>query len=231
MRRRVEFRFLGRGDRRAPPPASRSGDTVAAISRSRSLRDRLFQGAISRSRSLRDRVSGWREAISGRPRSGARGYRGALAFFALFLVFALLLGPYAHAVNKIVRVSADDDAIDLATAVEYPKGEGDRIPVPTAPGPDGIVRRMEVSALEAGSHPNWMVFALTNDTDEQLTRLLVAPHFRFVGSGVIWPDLGSARIATITASQGNPPEREDVAEADAFRLTIDPGTTVTYVAE
>ena len=76
-----------------------------------------------------------------------------------------------------------------------------------------------------------MVFALTNDTDEQLTRLLVVPHFRFVGSGVVWPDLGSTRIATITASQGNPPEREDVAEADAFRLTIDPGTTVTYVAE
>ena len=93
------------------------------------------------------------------------------------------------------------------------------------------MRRIEVSALEAGSHPDWMVFALTNDTDEQLTRLLVAPHFRFVGSGVVWPDLGSARIATITASQGNPPEREDVADADAFRLTIDPGTTVTYVAE
>ena len=155
----------------------------------------------------------------------------ALTLLALFVVLAALHGPGASAVNKIVRVSADDDAIDLATAVEYPKGEGDRIPVPTAPGPDGIVRRMEVSALEAGSHPYWMVFALTNDTDEQLTRLLVAPHFRFVGSGVVWPDLGSARVATITASQGNPPEREDVADSDAFRLTIDPGTTVTYVAE
>ena len=75
------------------------------------------------------------------------------------------------------------------------------------------------------------MFALTNDSDEQLTRLIVAPHFRFVGSGIIWPDLGSSRITTITASQGAAPEREDNAEADVFRLTLDPGTTVTYVAE
>ena len=64
-----------------------------------------------------------------------------------------------------------------------------------------------------------------------MTRLIVAPHFRFVGSGVVWPDLGSSRITTITASQGNPPEREDRLDADVFRLTLDPGTTVTYVAE
>ena len=93
------------------------------------------------------------------------------------------------------------------------------------------MRRIEVSALEAGAQPAWIVFALTNDSDEQLTRLIVAPHFRFVGSGVVWPDLGSSRITTITASQGNPPEREDQLDADVFRVTLDPGATVTYVAE
>ena len=130
-----------------------------------------------------------------------------------------------------VRVSVDSDAIDLTRAVERYSAQGDRIQVSTAPGADGIVRRIEVSALEAGAQPAWIVFALTNDSDEQLTRLIVAPHFRFVGSGLVWPDLGSSRIATITASQGAAPEREDNAEADVFRLTLDPGTTVTYVAE
>ena len=48
---------------------------------------------------------------------------------------------------------------------------------------------------------------------------------------MIWPDLGSTRISAITASQGFPPEREESADADVFRLTLDPGTTVTYVAE
>ncbi|HKN30672.1 MAG TPA: EAL domain-containing protein [Roseiarcus sp.] len=138
--------------------------------------------------------------------------------------------PPALAVQS-VRVSADSDAIDLTRAVERYSAQGDRIQVSTAPGADGIVRRIEVSALEAGAQPSWIVFALTNDSDEQLTRLIVAPHFRLVGSGVVWPDLGSSRITTITASQGQAPEREDSPQADVFRLTLDPGTTVTYVAE
>ena len=160
-------------------------------------------------------------------RSGRLGFALALAA----LVFALVCGPGAFAVQKIVRLAATDDAIDLASAIEYFSGTGDKLQVATAPGPDGIVRRIEVGALQAGANPHWMVFALTNDTDEQLTRLLVVPHYRFVGSGVVWPDLGSARIATITASQGDPPERQDVADADAFQLNIDPGATITYVAE
>ncbi len=154
-----------------------------------------------------------------------------LALLALLFAAAPFCAPGAFAVQKIVRLATTDDAIDLASAIEYFSGTGDKLQVATAPGPDGIVRRIEVGALQAGANPHWMVFALTNDTDEQLTRLLVVPHYRFVGSGVVWPDLGSARIATITASQGDPPEREDVAEADAFRLSIDPGSTITYVAE
>ncbi|RTL88686.1 EAL domain-containing protein [Methylocystis sp. IM2] len=130
-----------------------------------------------------------------------------------------------------VRVPQGAHAIDLTHVVEKHSSQSDRLQVSTAPGSDGIVRRIEVGAREAGSRPNWIVFALTNDTDEQIERLLVAPHFRLQGSGVIWPDLGSTRISAITASQGFPPEAEDSADADVFRLTLDPGTTVTYVAE
>ena len=115
--------------------------------------------------------------------------------------------------------------------VERYRSDGDEIRISTAPGRDGIVRRIAVKAREAGTRPDWIVFALTNDTDEQVDRLLVAPHFRLTGSGVIWPDLGSSRIAAITASQGIRPEREDSPDADAFLITLDPGTTVTFVAE
>ncbi len=130
-----------------------------------------------------------------------------------------------------MRVPPDAAAIDLTHWVENYSAQGDRIQVSTAPGSDGIVRRIEVHAKEPGGHPAWIVFALTNDTDEQLERLIVAPHYRMVGSGVIWPDLGSERITEITASQGVAPEKEDVTDADVFRLTLDPGATVTYVAE
>src|ERR1700744_2308639 len=162
------------------------------------------------------------------PRSAALFRRALQLILLIFFVAATF--DVAAAVQS-VRVPIDADAIDLASAVEHYSAQGDRIQVSTAPGADGIVRRIEVSALEAGSQASWIVFALTNDTDEKLTRLIVAPHFRLVGSGLIWPDLGSSRITTITASQGEAPEREDRLDADVFRLTLDPGATVTYVAE
>ena len=149
----------------------------------------------------------------------------------LIALILLLVSAASASAMDSVRVPQGARAIDLTHAVEQHSSEGDRIQVSTAPGADGIVRRIEVGAREAGSRPNWIVFALTNDTDEQIERLLVAPHFRLQGSGVIWPDLGATRISAITASQGFPPEAEESADADVFRLTLDPGTTVTYVAE
>eukprot|EP01036_Dinobryon_divergens_P048941 gene48941-65623_t len=130
-----------------------------------------------------------------------------------------------------VRVRADQPAINLLRAVERYQSQGDRITISTAPGADGIVRRIEVRARDTGTRPEWIAFALTNDSDEQIDRLLVAPHYRLVGSGVIWPDLGNTRIRAITASQGLAPEREEGAGTDAFLITLDPGTTVTFVAE
>ena len=149
----------------------------------------------------------------------------------LIALVLLIVSATAAFSMESVRVPQGARAIDLTHVVEKFSSQGDRLQVSTAPGSDGIVRRIEVGAREAGSRPNWIVFALTNDTDEQIERLIVAPHFRLQGSGVIWPDLGSTRINAITASQGFPPEAEDSADADVFRLTLDPGTTVTYVAE
>lgn len=146
------------------------------------------------------------------------------------LTGALGLSLPAQAVEA-VRVTLDAPAIDLTPMIERYRSDGDLIQISTAPGKDGIVRRIVVKAREAGARPDWMVFALTNDTDEQIDRLLVAPHFRLVGSGVVWPDLGSSRVAAITASEGIRPERDESPEADQFLITLDPGTTVTYVAE
>src|SRR5207248_1133249 len=78
---------------------------------------------------------------------------------------------------------------------------------------------------------NWVVFALANNTDDQLDRLIVAPHYRIVSSGLLWPDLGMSRVATITPSTGDRPERQESATADIFRVTLDPGAVITFVAE
>ncbi len=157
--------------------------------------------------------------------------RFLFAFLLLSPLIFLLAGLQPAGAVESVRVPPDAAAIDLTHWVEHYSNQGDRIQVSTAPGSDGIVRRIEVQARHPGDHPSWIVFALTNDTDEQMERLIVAPHFRLAGSGVIWPDLGSERIADITASQGVAPEKVDSPDADVFRLTLDPGATVTYVAE
>ncbi|HSP25940.1 MAG TPA: EAL domain-containing protein [Saliniramus sp.] len=148
----------------------------------------------------------------------------------MVLAFAPLGLRPALAVES-VRVTLDATVLDLTPAIERYRSDGDVIQISTAPGRDGIVRRIAVRARESGTRPDWVVFALTNETDEQIERLLVAPHFRLVGSGVVWPDLGSSRIAAITASQGIRPDREQSAEADVFHITLDPGATVTYVGE
>ncbi len=147
--------------------------------------------------------------------------------FALALT-ALLAGHPARAVEAI-NVRVDVQAIDLTAATELQKSESDRIQVSTAPGPDGIVRRIEVRAREGGN--NWAVFALTNNSDEQIDRLIVVPHYRMVGSGLFWPDLGVSRIANITPSSGDRPVRQENTGSDIFRVTLDPGTVITFVAE
>ena len=155
----------------------------------------------------------------------------SFAIALLLAALAVLACPRPAGAVEAVRVNINAPAIDLTPMVERYRSNGDEIRISTAPGRDGIVRRIAVKAREAGTRPDWIVFALTNDSDEQVDRLLVAPHFRLTASGVIWPDLGSSRIAAITASQGIRPEREDSPDADAFLITLDPGTTVTFVAE
>jgi diguanylate cyclase (GGDEF)-like protein/PAS domain S-box-containing protein len=142
---------------------------------------------------------------------------------------AVLVGAsQAHAVEAI-NVRVDAAAVDLTDAIERQRTDTDRIQVSTAPGPDAIVRRIEVRAREGGT--NWAVFALANNGDEQIDRLIVSPHYRMVGSGLFWPDLGLSRIVYITPSTGDPPERQDSETADVFRITLDPGTVITFVAE
>jgi diguanylate cyclase (GGDEF)-like protein/PAS domain S-box-containing protein len=156
-------------------------------------------------------------------------FRAAAKLGVLALVLAAVLGaPVAQAVEA-VNVPDKGAPIDLTGAVEFRHSDGDRVLVSTAPGPDGIVRRIEVRAREADT--NWAVFALANNSDQQLDRLIVAPHYRMVGSGLFWPDLGESRIVHITPSSGDPPELQKSPAADIYRITLDPGTVITFVAE
>ena len=150
------------------------------------------------------------------------------AAFPVAVLIASLMGTPARAVDA-VSVPIDKAAVDLGDWVERQTSDGDRIQVSTAPGLDGIIRRIEVRARETGA--NWAVFALANPSDEQIERLIVVPHYQMAGSGMLWPDLGLSRVVAITPSSGDRPDRQDSATADIFRITLDPGSVITFVAE
>jgi len=154
------------------------------------------------------------------------------SLLAFVLATVTLLGAISQAFAiEPIKIARDDVALDLSRAVEIYRNQGDNFQVSTAPGSDGIVRRIEVEANDKRSTGDWAVFALANTTDQQLDRLIVAPHFRLVNSGIFWPDMGSTRIAAITPSEGFALDRQTSPDADVFRVTLNPGTVVTFVAE
>ncbi len=158
------------------------------------------------------------------------GRSGSNAILLLLMALWLAIAAPAYALDP-VAITGEEAAIELTDRVELHRNQGANFQVSTAPGTDGIVRRIEVEANDERSSGDWAVFSLSNPTDRQLDRLIVAPHFRLVNSGLIWPDLGSSRIASITPSEGFTLDRQESPDADVFLVTLNPGSVVTFVAE
>ncbi|AQX30350.1 EAL domain-containing protein [Bartonella schoenbuchensis] len=136
----------------------------------------------------------------------------------------------AQAIEPI-KISPQDTAIDLSKAIEIHHTNNPIFQTSTAPGPDGIIWRIEVQANNENFSGSWAVFALANPTDEQIDRLIVAPHYRIANSGLFWPDLGSTRIQSITPNEGFSLDRQASTNSDIFRITLNPGAVITFVAE
>ena len=154
----------------------------------------------------------------------------ALLLACMFAGLLLAHVPAAHAL-KAIAIGNDLDRIEITALGEAYEGRGDALQVETAPGADGVRGRMSVRAATPGTNPAWFVFALTNTTDKAVERWLTADRYGMVGSGIVWPDLDARRIDAVTPSVGYVPERIKNDRTDVFRLTLEPGQTVTFVAE
>jgi diguanylate cyclase (GGDEF)-like protein len=175
------------------------------------------------------KVTGARHEVRG------GGLGGRLAcLVVLLLAFGLSLMPLprgvALAVEPIV-VKPEQEKLDVTALGELYEGRGDKLQIETAPGQDGYIGRMAVQATTAGTNPGWLVFALTNPTTERITRWLAAPRYTLANSRVLSPDLDAGQIAAITPSLGFRPERMKSDRADMFRLSLEPGQTITFAAE
>ncbi len=150
--------------------------------------------------------------------------------FILCCVFFIVLPKSVSALEPI-QIVPGQEQIEITHLGEFYEGRGDRLQVETAPGIDGIAGRMEITALNAGTNPNWVVFALNNPTESKIERWITAERYSMIGSGVFWPTLDSRHISQITPSLGFRPERIENDSVDIFRIELAPRATVTYIAE
>ena len=156
---------------------------------------------------------------------------GKIVSGAVFISWVIIVLTQSALAIEPIKISSQDTALDLSRAVEIHHIQGNTFQTSTAPGPDGIVRRIEMQGNGERAESNWAVFAIANTTDDQIDRLIVTPHYRMAGSGLLWPDLGSLRIQSITPSEGFALDRQPSPDSDIFRITINPGAVITFVAE
>lgn len=174
-----------------------------------------------------------KSGASGRGRRAPSRHWGSAFGLLICSLAAAIVGLSARVAFAIepITVEPNQDKIDITAKGELYEGRGDRLQIETAPGPDGYIGRMAVSASIPGTNPGWLVFALSNPTSERIVRWLVAPRYSMVGSGVFRPILDAPRISAVTPSLGFRPEPLKSDRADMYRINLEPGQTVTFAAE
>jgi len=155
-----------------------------------------------------------------------------ILILAAALMAAFVSSGPARALET-VAVPLDGRTLDLTPVIDLYVGvQAPEIVVQAAPDAMGLTRRVGIDAADRNAQiSHWATFALVNNGSSQIDRLLVAPHFRLAGSGLIWPDLGGARIVQVASTGALEPPRELSQEADVFRITLDPGSIVTFIVE
>jgi diguanylate cyclase (GGDEF)-like protein/PAS domain S-box-containing protein len=145
-------------------------------------------------------------------------------------LLALSIGAQPAAALKAIDISGEEERLDIFSLGEF-HAPSDRITLDTVPDSDGTSQSWSAEATTPGTKPGWFAFALRNTTDKQVERWLVIDRYNPAASGVLLPDLDARRINRIAYSRGYAPERIKNDRADVFRITLEPGRTVTFVAE
>jgi diguanylate cyclase (GGDEF)-like protein/PAS domain S-box-containing protein len=162
---------------------------------------------------------------------GRYSMRSGFWIAAALFVAILAIAPREASALEALKLTGEEERLEITEHAIVMDGQGDSLRVNTAPGLDGVVRQMSIRASTAGSNPAWMVFALRNVSDKPITRWITAQKYHLIGSRIMWPDLDAPRIEALTPSVGFLPQRVQNEFADIYRITVNPGQTITYVAE
>jgi diguanylate cyclase (GGDEF)-like protein/PAS domain S-box-containing protein len=151
----------------------------------------------------------------------------AVVVLAAGLLFA---AQPTRAELKAIEIGNELERLDILPLGEL-HAAGERVTINTVPEKNGVTQSWSADASTAGTKPGWFAFALRNPTDKQVERWLVVDRYNPAASGVIMPDLDARRIERIAYQKGYAPQRIKSDRADVFRIELEPGATVTFVAE
>ena len=147
----------------------------------------------------------------------------------LVLAAALIAGvASARAELKPIDIGKDQERLEVRSLGELHE-PGDNVSI--AVSEKGGIQTFSADASVPGTKPGWFAFALRNTTDKQVERWLVVDRYNPAASGVFMPVLDSSRIEKINHQKGYSPDRIPSDRADVFRIILEPGATVTFVAE
>jgi hypothetical protein len=161
--------------------------------------------------------------------AGQRGYTTIILMLVYAIINYLFLCLPATAIQSVL-VSPEAEVIDLKGNIARYSSQGDRLEISGAPSPD-IIQRFEVPALRNDMKQYWLVFALTNNSNNSLERIIVFPTERAGYLSSLWGKHEPDRIIAVTTDKGAAPTREAANGADVFRVTIDAASTLTFVVE
>ncbi len=154
---------------------------------------------------------------------------GVCAFLVLAAALLVSLAP-ARAAVKAIEIGNDQERIDIRSLGQLHE-PGDNVTITSVPEKGGVTQTFTADASVPGTKPGWFAFALRNTTDKQIERWLVVDRYNPAASGVFIPVLDSSRIEKIAHQKGYAPDRIPSDRADVFRIILEPGSTVTFVAE
>ena len=151
--------------------------------------------------------------------------------FLVAVIGWLVVATSGADARDVVATNFNAPSVDLSSVIEYLETSEKEIVVPVPTEGEGTPTAMTVTAKGPGDVHRFAVVTLYNEEPLPREMVLVSRWPGFVGSGLIWPHFDGTQILTVQAAPGLPPKRLSETQSDTYSLTLDPGSTVTVVAE
>lgn len=153
------------------------------------------------------------------------------ASLRLITVAMFIMAAVGPAQSQPIETTFDRPYVDLMPVVQAIESLSPQASIDVPVGTSGERVQLQLTAGGPGPIYRWAVFSLRNPQPTRQRLVIVAPHQGLVGSGILGPLRDGSRALGLTASVGEPAEPLPRIGAEAFAVTLAPGTVATYALE